>query len=153
MMTRVVAGMAVVIAIAGPAAAGQGVAACRQPVATVTAPERSYANIAVPEFSGRVFVYAPEIRATPPAAFAPFQVWLIEGVYGRPFVELRGPLDDAAFERIRRSGNIRATPVGVSRSGDAGRVTLARRAMTVQVTVAVAPRGADQVTVRVCRAQ
>lgn len=141
----------VLIALGATPVAGQP--ACRQPLAKVTVPERSYANVSVREFDGRVYLYAPEIRTASPGTLAPFQLWIVEGVYGRPFVEPRGRLDDAAFERLRKSRNVRATPVKISRSGETLRVTMARKPFVLETTVALARSGDDTVSVSVCRPQ
>jgi hypothetical protein len=132
------------------AAGGQGAGACRQPLVNVTAPERSYANLAIPDLEGRLFVYVPDIQSTN-GGFTPFQLWIVEGVYGRPFVDQRGPMDGAAFERLRRSGNVRATPVGVGRNGQTQQVVVAKRPLVVEVNVAAGGKGGDTVTARICR--
>src|SRR5690606_21167446 len=139
----------VLMAAAGQAA-GQ-TASCRQPLATVNVAERAYAAIDVPAFAGRVFVYVPDIRSST-RGFQPFALWVIEGVYGRPFVLPNGPMDDAAFQRIRTSRNVRATSTTVTRSGQAVRASLARQPYVFDVAVR-SSRGVDTVTVRVCPAR
>jgi hypothetical protein len=141
------------IGVTSPDGAAQSAGACAQPLATVTAEEQGYARVDVAEFDGRAFLYVPEIRATSPGAFAPFQIWVLEGVYGRPFVESRGRMDQAAFERLRKSGNVRATAISVGRNGETGRATVARRPVVVVVNVSLSPRGTDTATVRICRGQ
>jgi hypothetical protein len=129
-------------------AAGQG-KGCAQPLATVTVPERTYASVNVKEFEGRVYLYAPDIDASG-RSFAPFQLWVVEGIYGRPFVQPSGPMDQAAFDKLRRSQNVRATPVALTRSGESARVTISRQPYLLEATVAVSSRG-DTVSARLCR--
>ena len=130
--------------------AGQATPPCRQPLARIAAPERSYANVNVREFDGRVYLYVPEIKATSGQSFSPFALWVVEGIYGRPLVEASGPMDDAAFDRLRKNRNVRATPLTVSRSGETLRATMARQPAVLEVGVAVAAGGSDGVRVNVC---
>jgi hypothetical protein len=133
------------------AAAGQP-ASCQQPLATVTLPSASYAEVTAREFERRLFLYAPEIRAGGAAGFQPFQLWVVEGVYGRPFVRATGSFEPEAFERLRKSRNLRPTPVSVSRGGgaDGGTFRFGRNSYQVQVMQVTAGR-APTVQVRICR--
>ncbi len=140
------------IALSAAPVAAQPTPTCRQPLARVAAPERSYAVVPVRELDNRGYLYVPEIRPASPGTFAAFHLWIVEGVYGRPFVEPRGSMDAETFERLRRSRNVRATPLKVSRSGETFRVTMARQPFVLEVSVALARAGADTVTVSVCRA-
>jgi hypothetical protein len=80
------------------------------------------------------------------------QVWIVEGVYGKPFVQASGSLDEAGFDRLRGSPNVRATPVAVARGdgSDWGRFRLGRSTYQVQIT-RVEPGGGGVVQLRVCR--
>lgn len=128
----------------------QPTAACTQPIATVTVSERTYGLVALREFEGRVYLYAPEIRSTS-GGFERFQLWVVEGIYGRPFVRSEGAMDSTAFDRLRRNGNIRTTPIAVAQSGQGQRVTIARQGFVLQPTVTVSPSGTDRVATRICR--
>ena len=124
--------------------------ACTQPLATPTVAERSYASIDVGEFEGRVFLYAPDIRASR-GAFDPFDLWIIEGIYGRPFVQSSGGLDAAAFERLKKTSNVRATPLTIRRATETTRVLITRQNYVLDVSVRVSATGADSVAARICR--
>jgi hypothetical protein len=150
-MIGVASALLLIASTSGPAVTEQG-STCTQPLATATAAERSYANVGVREFDNRVFIYVPEIRSAG-GSFDAFQLWIVEGVYGRPFVQTTGSMDQAAFERLRKSTNVRATPLNVRRSGDSLRATIARQSYTLDVTVRVASSGADSVSARVCGAR
>jgi hypothetical protein len=141
----------VLIVLSATPAAGQQAPACRQPLAKVSVPERSYASVGVPEFDGRVYLYVPQIEAASRGTFAAFQLWIVEGVYGRPFVEPRGRMNDATFDRLRKSRNVRATPMKVSRTRETLRVTMARRPFVLEVGVTLG--STDTVTASVCRAK
>jgi hypothetical protein len=148
---RVLAALAVVLLVLWMPATARQATVCRQPVATLTAPERSYAIVDVREFGGHVFVYVPEIRRTSPTAFAPFDLWIVEGVYGRPFVEPRGSMAEKNFDQLRKSRNVRAQPIRVTRSEAARQMMIRRQGLVVELRVGVARGGADTVTARFCR--
>ena len=133
----------------GRQAAAQGVS-CQQPLARDSVAVRSFARIDVKEFDGRVFVYVPDIKPAG-AGFEPFDLWVIEGIYGRPFVQDAGPLEPAAFERIRASANARATAVRVARTPSSGRVTITRQPFLLDLTVQRAANGAQTVLTAICR--
>lgn len=136
-------------AAGGPDAAGVQRTPCPRPLATATAREGSYAIVDAGEFDNRVFLYVPAITAAGRNAFRPFEAWLVEGIYGRPFVQRSGALDAAGFDRLKNSRNVRATPVGVSRDGDTGRVTIGRQAYLVAFDVQVGSSGSVRLTI--CR--
>lgn len=123
--------------------------ACPQPLATVTVPEGTYAVVDGASFDGRVFLYVPEITARS-GSFVPFDAWVVEGVYGRPFVQSRGTLSPAGFNRLKGNRNVRATAVRVAAGGTAGRVTIDRQTYTLVFDVRLASR--DAVRVALCRA-
>ncbi len=153
MMIRVVSLAAGMLIAAGPspgATAEQG-SGCSPRLVTTTAAERSYSIVSLRDFDGRVYLYAPEIKSSSRGAFEPFQLWVVEGVYGRPFIQASGPLDQVAFDRLRKSTNVRATAVSVSRSGESKPVTIARQPYLLETAVRAASSGSDAVTVNVCR--
>ena len=124
---------------------------CSQPLVTTTLAERSYAVVNVRELGGLVFLYAPEIRSQRSGAFDTFQLWIVEGVYGRPFLQASGAMDQAAFDRLRKNTNVRARPLSISRSGQADSMMVARQALQFETSVRPALSGADMVAVKVCR--
>jgi hypothetical protein len=133
------------------AATGALIQSCSQPLVTTTLPEKSYAVVNVREFGGLVFLYAPEIRSARPGAFDAFQLWVVEGVYGRPFLQASGAMDQAAFDRLRKNTNVRARSMSISRSGQSQSLTVARQAIQFETSVRTAPSGSDTVDVKVCR--
>jgi hypothetical protein len=147
-MTRIILLVGGLLLADGEAAAADA-ALCRQPPVTVTLEERSYATLPLGDAAGGVYLYAPDIRASSAGAFEPFQLWIVEGVYGRPFVQARGPMDPGAFERLRASANIRAAAVRIGRSGEAARVAIARQPFLLWADVATSRRS-DSVSVKVC---
>jgi hypothetical protein len=148
---RIVALTGVLLALSGPAAAQPQVApVCRQAVATVMAPARSYAIVAVPKFGGRVFVYVPEIRRAAGNAFAPFDLWLVEGVYTPPFLEPRAPMAEDSFQELRKSRNVRAQSIRVAGSPTVRQMTIRRLAIVLDAGVNT-QKGVDVVTARFCR--
>jgi len=133
-------------------ALGQG-APC-QVAASVTVPQRSYAQLTVPEFDQRVYLYAPDIKTSWGGAFGAFTLWIVEGVYGKPFVQPTGSMEETAFEKIRTSRNVMATPVQVAK--DSGRAqtpfTIGKQRFVLDlVKVNTSLGGTDSVTVNVCR--
>lgn len=125
---------------------------CQEVLSTLTVPRSSYAEVGGVPFEGRVYVYVPEVKAATVSGFAPFQVWVVQGIYGKPFVQATGILDEAGFTRLRGSQNVRATPVNVVRGDGSewGRFRLARNIYQVQV-LSVKPSGAGAVQLKVCR--
>jgi hypothetical protein len=106
---------------------------CDVPLATLTVPRSSYAEVSADPFEQRLYVYVPEI-------------------YGKPFVLATGSLDEAGFERLRMSPNVRATPVPVVRGdgSESGQFRAARNMYKVQV-MSVNASGSGAVQVRICR--
>lgn len=125
---------------------------CQAMLATLTVQRSSYAEVSGDPFEQRVYVYVPEVKATARSGFEPFQVWVVQGIYGKPFVQATGSLDEAGFTRLRGSQNVRATPVNVVRGdgSDWGRFRLARNIYQVQV-LSVNPSVAGAVQLRICR--
>ena len=136
--------------IAAPAPAFAQGSGCAQPLATVTLAERTYANVGVREFEGRVFLYVPEIKSSS-RGFDAFDLWVVEGVYGRPFVQPSGPMEKSAFDRLRGNTNVRATAHSIRTAAQSLRASIARQNFLLDV--AVKAGGTDSVTARVCRAR
>jgi hypothetical protein len=120
-------------------------------VATLTVAERSYTEVRASAFNGRLYVWAPEIRSSSGGRFTPFQLWLVEGVYGKPFPRPSGALGEADFERLRKSTNVRAT--GMSVSGPKRQsFVFARQSYWLEVTrVNTSSSGSDTVALSICR--
>ena len=125
--------------------AGQG-SSC-SPQVSVVVPQGSYAQLNVPAFEQRVYAYAPDIKS------GEFQLWIVEGVYGKPFVQPKGSMDVRAFDQIRTSRNVRAIPVPVDGKGSQKRtsVTIAKRQVALELQVNTSFSGAGSVLVNVCR--
>jgi hypothetical protein len=125
-----------------------------QVVASATVPQRSYAQLNVPAFEQRVYLYAPDIKSGWGGSFSAFTLWIVEGVYGKPFAQPNGSMGESAFEQIRTSRNVMATPVQVGK--DAGRsqtpFTIGKQRFVLDlVKVNTSLGGTDSVTVNVCR--
>jgi hypothetical protein len=146
-----VTALVALLSIPAVAHAGQG-SPC-QALASVVVPQRSYARLDVPAFEQRVFVYAPDIRSGWGRGFSAFQLWIVEGVYGKPFVQASGSMDEPAFEQIRRSRNVRATAVPIEQNADQKRVQvpIGKRQYTLELRVQTSIGGANTVAVTVCR--
>ncbi len=101
-------------------------------------------------FDGRVFLYAGDFRANG-SGFTPFQIWVVEGVYGPPFPQNKGTLAPASFERLRTNANFRATPMNVSRGNASDNVRF-RLGGAQYLAHVVAVKTRDlAVDVRICR--
>ena len=125
-----------------------------QSVASVNVPQRSYAQLNVPAFEQRVFVYAPDIKTSWGGGFSPFTLWIVEGVYGKPFVQPTGSMEESAFEQIRTSRNVMATPVQVAKDSGPTRTpfTIGKQRYTLDlVKVNTSLGGTDSVSLTVCR--
>ena len=123
---------------------------CSEPLVTTTLPEKSYAVVNLKEFGGLVFLYVPEIKSLRSGQFETFQLWVVDGVYGRPFLQASGAMDQTAFDRLRRSTNVRTRPITIPRSGESRSMTVARQMFQFETTVRVVGSGADTVAVKVC---
>jgi hypothetical protein len=128
---------------------------CRSPLETVTVCQRCYLELKTIPARGGVFLYAPDIKSGfIGRSFDPFQLWIVEGVYGKPFAKSAGPLDERRFEDIRKSRNVLATAVTVDKQY-ASKLTpfqVAKERFSVQIVkVNTSWGGTDTVTVAVCR--
>lgn len=125
-----------------------------QTVTSVVVAQRTYALLNVPAFDQRVYIYAPDIKSGWGGGFDAFTMWIIEGVYSRPFGQTSGALDERTFEQIKSSRNVLATAVLVPRNSGATRtrVTIRRQPFTLDVVkVNTSLGGTDTVTVNLCR--
>ena len=122
---------------------------CPQPLAALAVPPQGYAEVNAAQFERRLFVYVPEIRPGGGPGFQAFQVWVVEGVYGRPFVQSSGRLDPASFDSLRSSPNVRASAITVARGdgSDGGSFGFGRARYQVRVLRANPKAGVD---VRIC---
>jgi hypothetical protein len=123
---------------------------CQQALATQTVARASYGVVTAAPFGRRVFLYAGDFRPNG-AGFTPFQMWVVEGVYGPPFPQATGTLSEPSFEKLRASTNVRATPLRVTRGNpnDAARFRFGGNQYVAHV-VAVNAK-ALTVDVRICR--
>jgi hypothetical protein len=144
---------ALVVMLSTPALTHAGQGSPCQALASVVVPQRSYARLDIPAFEQRVFVYAPDIKSGWRGGFSAFQLWIVEGVYGRPFVQAGGPMGEPAFEQIRNSRNVRATAVPIEQNAFETRtfVTIDNRRYALELKVRTSLGGTDRVTVTVCR--
>ncbi len=145
--------VATTLAFSTPAA-GQTVS-CRQPLETVTVCQRCYKELtSAPFVGGRVFVYAPDIKSRFVSGFEPFKVWIVEGLYGKPFIKGSGTLDERAWGQIRSSRNVRTTSVDVPEkyTGKTAQFRISRETFVLEIMkVNTSWRGTDSVTIRACR--
>ena len=125
---------------------------CPQPLVSAIVEENTFSVVNLAEFEGRVYLYATKIPRQP-GRFEPFDLWVIEGVYGRPLVQSSGPMDPALFERLRKNSNVRATATRVQQNGQSGRVTIGRQTFVMEFSVAMPANRASVVTARICRAR
>ena len=124
-----------------------------QALASATVAQRSYVQLNVPAFEQRVYLYAPDIKSSFGGGFSAFTLWIVEGVYGKPFVQPTGSMEESAFEQIRTSRNVMATPVRVEKNGPLQTpFTIGKQRYTLDlVKVNTSLGGTDSVSVNVCR--
>jgi hypothetical protein len=132
------------------AAAAPQAPACQQALATLTVTRGSYAVIPATPFERRVFLYAGDFKASG-SGFTPFQVWVVEGVYGPPFPQATGTLAPPSFDKIRTNGNVRATPVNVSRGNTSDFARFRFGGVQYLVHVVAVKTRELAVDVRICR--
>src|SRR5262245_15427099 len=106
-MTRA-AVLLLLISLWTPAAGARDQGAPCQVLASATVPQRSYAQLSVPDFAQRVYVYAPDIKSGWGGGFDAFTLWIVEGVYSKPFGQPAGSMEEKPFEQIRASRNVMA---------------------------------------------
>lgn len=143
---------AVTLAFSVPTASRS--ASCGQVLETVTVCQRCYHQLTSPPFAGgRVFVYSPDIKSSVLGAYEPFKIWIVEGLYGKPFINSSGTLNDSAWDQIRNSRNVRATPADVAeKSGKTSQFRISKAAFVLEIVkVNTSWSGSDSVTIRVCR--
>jgi hypothetical protein len=151
-MTRAVA-LLLLLGFCTPAIRAIEQGAPCQLLASATVPQRSYALLNVPTFEERVYVYAPDIKSSFGGGFSAFTLWIVEGVYGKPFTQPTGSMEENAFEQIRTSRNVMATPVRVEKSGPLRTpFTIGKQQYMLDlVKVNTSLGGTDSVSVNVCR--
>ena len=138
----------------GAAAVDQVRLVCQTELANLTVSEGTYRAVRAAPFGDRVYLYVPTIQSGMGGRYQPFELWVLEGVYGRPFVQDAGKLDTAAFDKIRKSRNVLATAIAVSgeKTPAAGRFRISKDTFLAEVRkVNVRFVGTDSVSVRVCR--
>ena len=155
--------LVLVLALVAVAQAASGQAPpCRDASPPLTVPQESYAQIARDGSADRVwlYIYVPDIKSRfGQVGFKPFDMWLVEGVYGRAFADTSGPMKESEFAMIRRSPNVKARPIKVrfdDQTQSAARVsqsiTVGKETLTIQVdAVTIGFFVADTVSVRICR--
>jgi len=121
-VTRAVAACLVFV-LAAVAPAGTQPSRCTRPLEVTTVSGDGYVVLDVRAFEGRVFAYLPAVSGSG-SSFRPFSLWVVEGVYGKPFVRTSGSLTPAAFDKLRDSRNVRATAIRVSRGDGSEGTTL-----------------------------
>jgi len=107
-----------------------------------------------------LFAYIPDIKTSIfGSSWSPFQLSFVEGIYGPPFPRANGSFSASAFVDLRKSRNVRITPVTVTYDPRARgpvwtpqQVVLAGQTAKLQIdSVRTAWVGADTVTLRICR--
>lgn len=148
---RLVRWLSTMVLLAGTGIVPAQAQTCASPVATVTVSGGTYALVNASPFEGRLYVYAPAIEASR-SGVQPFQLWIVEGVYGRPFVRTAGSLSDADFSKLRASPNVRATAIRVARGDGSESTSLRLGKATYRIVVhGVSARGYGSANVQVCR--
>jgi len=142
--------LALVCAMPAKSAAQVAAPICRQRLVTMSLAPFQYSQIQYPAFEQQLYVYVPQIRSGQNTAFQ-FYVWIVEGVYGSPFLRPTGTLDEAGFQKLRASQNVRATAVLVTRGNgtDMGRFTFGKVVYPMQILSVNSQRTAVQLAV--CR--
>jgi hypothetical protein len=148
---KLVALLLVALALRPASVAGQG-ATC-VPLTSVVVPERNYVQVNIPDFAQRVYVYVPDVKSGWRGGYSSFQLWIVEGVYGKPFVKASGAMEEGDFNTIRKSRNVNATavPVGEKTSSQRASITVNNRRYTLELKVNTSIGGTDSVAVTVCR--
>jgi hypothetical protein len=125
-----------------------------QPLETLTVCQRCYQQLRSERFGGRVYFYAPDIKTSWFGNYDPFNLWVVEGIYGNPFLKGSGSLDEQRFEQIRKSQNVTATPIKVDQRapGKRASLTVSKRPLSIEIVkVNTSLSGTDTVTLRVCQ--
>ena len=115
---------------------------------------RCYEQLDNEAFGKRVYLYVPDIKSKVFGGFDPFDVWILEGVYGPPFLDYGGVFDPSRFDQLRKTGNIVATriPVDKNRLGKAQSFKVGKNVFQIEPTrVLSSYSGGDRVGLKICR--
>ena len=144
--------IAVAALVAASPAAGQ--TPCGRPIESDhTVCQRCYERLNNQAFGGRVYVYVPDIK-TRLGGYQPFNICIVEGVYGSPFLDYSGTFDEGKFEQLRRSRNVLATAIRVDKAslGTPSAFKVGADTFRVEPThVHTSLFGTDTVTLKICR--
>lgn len=151
-MTRALIVMGAIVAACASHANAQ---TCAGPDKRVSIVQRTYLELESLVPSGLLFLWVPDIKggffSGPVQAF---DIWVVEGIYGRPFPKKSDSFSDSRFERLRTSQNVIAKAIRVDpRSLPATTSFQYGRNKTVMLRIekVFTPwAGDDSVTVTVC---
>jgi len=141
-------------------AAATGIAAqtpvgCGTPIEREhTVCQRCYERLDAPSFKGKVYVYTPDIRSRVFGGYEPFSIWIVEGIYGPPFLDAGGVFDEAKFNQLAKTRNVVATQVPVDNTllGKARPFKVGKDGYRIELThVHTSYGGTDSVSFRICR--
>jgi hypothetical protein len=116
--------------------------------------QRCYEQLDNEAFGKRVYLYVPDIKSKVFGGFDPFDVWILEGVYGPPFLDYGGVFDPSRFDQLRKTGNVVATriPIDKNRLGKAQSFKVGKRVFQIEPTrVLTSYGGTDRVGLKICR--
>jgi hypothetical protein len=144
------------IILTGPAHAQS----CPNPLQALEIRQRSYAQLRSDLVAGRrpwLYLYVPDVKTGLGGAKA-VDLWLVEGVYGPAFPQAAGTMDASAFEKMRKSANVRARPIRVefdstapSAARSSRQVTIGKDTVTIEVGLKTYLFGSDRAEIRICR--
>jgi hypothetical protein len=137
------------------AAQGRSQAECGAPIEREhTVCQRCYEQFDSQEFNKRVYVYVPDIKSKLLGGFDPFDLWIVEGIYGPPFLDYGGVFQQDKFEQLKNTGNVIATRIPVDKNalGKAQPFKVGKSAFRIEpVRVETSYGGTDRVTLKICR--
>ena len=116
--------------------------------------QRCYEQLDNDAFGKRVYLYVPDIKSRVFGGFDPFDVWILEGVYGPPFLDYGGVFDPSRFDQLKKTGNVVATriPIDKNRLGKAQSFKVGKRVFQIEPTrVLTSYGGTDRVGLKICR--
>jgi len=153
MLTTIVFG--VFLAAGGAAQKPAPPSRCAAPIEREhTVCQRCYEQLDNQVFGKRVYVYVPDIKSGVFRGFDPFDVWIIEGIYGPPFLDYGGVFDPSRFEQLKSTGNVVATriPVDKDRLGKSQSFKVGKNTFQIEPTrVLTSYKGTDRVALKICR--
>ena len=140
---------------ANTVAQGQAPSACTAAIERDhTVCQRCYEQFDSQEFNKRVYVYVPDIKSKLLGGFDPFDMWIVEGIYGPPFLDYGGVFQQDKFEQLKNTGNVIATRIPVDKNalGKAQSFKVGKNAFRIEpIRVETSYGGTDRVTLRICR--